>query len=153
MATDIYGYERDGSPKAVFTSDRAVMTFESKGKGYMIQDWQVAYRQDVQEVFELGSGNIYWVRGRPTGQGQIQRIIGTEGFTKFLPPEAFDVCKGGAGASISASSGACFGGSDKPVAISLKGVLVTNIGFQSSVQDNALVRGGIEFKFAVLDAR
>jgi hypothetical protein len=149
---DIYGYDRDGSPQAVFSADTATLTFgdiDAASGLYMIQDWQVGYAQDVQEIFELGSSNIYWVRGRPQGQGQVNRIVGGVGFQRFFPAAAFDVCQGGAGASIAAASGTCEG-AGATVSLNIEGVIVTNLGFSSSVQGASVVRQGVTFKFSKL---
>ena len=151
MSDDIYGYNRTGQPDAVLDPGEASLQFGGTDAAeYMIQDWQVAYRQDVEELFELGSDRLYWVRGRAQGQGNIQRIIGMKGFSKFFPDNAYDVCEGGAPATISAAGGACFpsAGTTESTEISLAGVVVVDVGFQSSVQGASVIRGNIGFKFA-----
>lgn len=149
---DIFGYNRT-KPQTVFSNDNAALDIEGKGTGYMIQQWSIGYQQNVQEIFELGSSNLYWVRGQPQGQGTFGRIIGGAGGSdvKFLPREAFDVCNGGVAMTITMGVGSC-GGEDAGAAVvslGLDGVIVTSFGFNASVQD-MMIRQSVQIKFASL---
>jgi hypothetical protein len=159
---DIFGYKRGGKPRGVLSSSEAVLTISgavSEGKGTdidavgaLIQGWQVDYQQSINELFELGSDEVYWVKGRPQGQGSIDRVVGFKSL-KFFSDAAYDVCQGGDTVMITANPGACFarvaGESTASVALTLGGTIVTALGFGSAVQDT-LVRQKVGFKFSSL---
>ena len=114
--TDIYGYKRNPKPQGVFSSEESVLTFGTTNLanaiGYLVQSWSVSYQQQVQEIFEIGTSALYWMKGRPQGMGSLARIIGEQSAdspsnTKLFPKEAYDLCDGGALLRIKAKSGAC----------------------------------------------
>lgn len=149
---DIFGYNRSGNPTSVFSSEDATLTIAGRGQGYMIQQWQVAYQQNVQEIYELGSGNMYWIKGQPQGAGSVGRIVGQTGAgTDFFDADSFDMCRGGGSIAISASSGICnntvAGPAAQTVLMRMEGVVVTSIGFSSSVQD-MMFRENVGWRFA-----
>ena len=149
---DIFGYTRDPKPQSVFSSDAAHLTIEGKGDGYMIQQWQIAYQQNVQEIFELGSSNLYWVRGQPQGQMSIGRVVGGAygSDLRFFGSDAFDVCQGGSEVQLEMAPGTCDAASSgfgTSATVHLKGVIVTAFGFSSSVQD-MMIQQNIQLRFA-----
>jgi len=157
MANDIFGYKRNPKPDAVFSTEESFLTFGTSGDvlGQMVQDWNVRYAQIVQEVFEIGSQALYWVKGRPQGDGALSRIIGpkagTPGGKAFFPEGAFDICDGGELVVITARSGLCESGGQK-VNIEMDGVVVTSVGFTMSVNDVRLIEN-VAWRFARLDVR
>lgn len=155
--SDIYGYKRNPKPSGVVSTEESILSFAGGGagnggaSGLMIQNWQVQYQQNVQELFELGSAALYWVKSRPQGQGTIARVVGKAGGRKSIfPKKAYDICDGGTQFAISARSGACSGTNFETVRIEMDGVLITNIGFSMSVQDT-LLQESISFRFAYMD--
>jgi hypothetical protein len=151
---DIFGYNRNPKPAAAFSTDNSVLTLASVGNskgdasGLLVQNWNINYQQQVQEVFELGSNNLYWVKGRPVGQGTLARIIGSKGpgvSGSLFPPDAYDVCKGGAKFDFTVGSGNCGGGTglefegDKGALIEMDGCVITNVGFSADVNDTRVV--------------
>lgn len=157
--SDIFGYTRNRSPKAVLSSDKSILTVGSidvggsqAGAMYMIQNWNLDYQQQVQEIQELGSSNIYWQRAAPQGQGAFQSIVGADGklLNSLMPRGAFDACEGGADFAITAAGGVCAPASAVAVSMDMQGVLVTSMGFQMTVQDHML-RDSIQFRFAALE--
>jgi len=56
----------------------------------MIQDWKVSYTQQIMEVFELGSSELYWSKGRPSGNGSIDRVIGWADADDKAPGTEYD---------------------------------------------------------------
>lgn len=151
---DIFGYKRNPKPRGVFSSENSLLTFGGEGgaggsaAGYLVQQWNVSYQQDVQEIFEIGSNNLYWVKGRPVGTASFGRILGSSKRVDtdndgLLPSSAYDICNGGAQIRITAIGGHC----DQPpkssggeilnngVDIVMDGCVVTQIGFSMSVQD------------------
>jgi len=153
--TDIFGYLRSPKPEGVFSSEDSMLvvgSIDATTKAYLVQQWNVEYRQDVQELFEIGSNRLFWQKGRPVGQGTIQRVLGGaavgtgDGGDGLFPVDAYDLCKGGATMTIKAVGGHCrdatVGSSFKlnsGVRIEMDGVVVTSIGFSMSVQDVKLM--------------
>lgn len=154
---DIYGYKRDPKPEGVFSSEDSHLTFGSSDnlEFYLVQNWQVAYQQKVRELFELGSQNLYWLKGRPQGQGQISRIIGRkQGSLGLFPDEAYDICNGGETISIDAASGQCDtdGSGQEPTnSITCDAVVVTNITYAQQVEQGAMLNENVSFRFAAMD--
>ena len=160
---DIFGYKRNPKPSGVFSSEdsKLFITGGSGGavEGYLIQSWNMAYSQNVEELFEIGSNRLYWSKGRPQGQGSIARVIGAKdaGATSFFPTNAFDICQGGATMQIQAAGGNCgtAGGLENTgtgVTISMDGVVVTSIGFSMQVQDVKLAEN-FAWRFAHLEVK
>lgn len=156
--TDIFGYNRNPKPQGVFTNSESYLKFGSAGStgtatadllGALVQNWNINYTNNITEIFELGSTAIYWVKGRPTGQGEIGRIVGLKSLLLF-PASAFDACQGGCTMEIEASPGSCPGKTVTKATLSLAGVLVTTIGFNANVGDTR-INESLGFKFATMN--
>ena len=154
---DIFGYKRE-KPTAVFSSDLATLNISGTDvKGYLVQNWNFQYSHDVQEIYEIGSSNIYWVKGHPTGQGQLGRIIGKSGSQlKFFSDKAYDACQGGDDMIIKMKPGICTtAGTDSvadEVTLTLVGCIVTSIGFAVQAQDVKIMED-LRIKFASLELK
>lgn len=141
FGNDIFGYKRNPKPKGVFSTENSSLTFGGVKNpiGFLVQNWNVAYTQQVQELFEIGSNALYWAKGRPTGQGSLGRVIGDSDADSdsqgFFPASAYDICDGGATMNLSAKGGSCEGQLDKKVNITMSGVVVTSIGFSMQIAD------------------
>ena len=154
--SDIFGYKRNPKPKSVFSTEESMLTFgggdATGGVGYLIQQWQTNYQQQVQEIFEIGSNALYWVKGRPQGAGTVGRIIGESDAAtggKFFPDAAYDICDGGASVNITARSGMC-DNAGAQINITMDGVIVTSIGFAMRVQD-VMINENLGWRFASLE--
>jgi hypothetical protein len=156
--SDIFGYNRNPKPQGVFSSSESYLKFGAASSGAvndassllgaLVQNWNVAYQNNVTEIFELGSSSIYWVKGRPTGSGSIARIIGFKNVLLF-PAAAYDACLGGVTMEIEAQPGACPDFLSSIVDISLGGAIVTQIGFDANVADTR-INENIAFRFATM---
>jgi len=153
---DIFGYTRATSPAAVMSNDDSILTIGGvSSKGKLIQGWNVSYRQEIQEVYEIGSSNIYWVRGHPMGQGAVNRIVGgpETGDIKLFSEDAYNVCKGGATLVIAMKPGFCSSGTvGTNVSLTMSGCVVTQIGFSVAIQD-IRINQDIQWKFASLEVK
>ena len=150
---DIFGYKRNPKPQNVFSNAGAIMKFgEGNGQdmvGNLIQNWNIGYNNNITEIFELGSDQIYWAQGRPTGTGSIARIIGL-GKVQLFPDNALNVCKGGALLEIEAKPSTCGdGGAAKGVTLRMGGCVVTSIGFSAGVADTR-INENISWRFSTL---
>ena len=154
--TDIFGYSRNPKPQGVFSASDSILKFGSATAGqgnsmlgFLIQSWNVSYQNNVLEIFELGSDSVYWVKGRPTGMGNIARIIGFQS-VKLFPDEAWDACKGGVTMEIEAAPGKCPNYEVKKAQISMGGVIVVQVGFDANVA-NTSINEGLAFRFATMN--
>ncbi len=153
---DIFGYSRKtAKPATTFESSKSILTVQGGSpEGYLIQSWSLNYTQDISEIFELGSDAVYWVRGRPVGQGSIGRIMGVKGgATGLFPSGAFDACKGGVAMAMTAGGSACNGGG-VVLSVTIDGVVVTSVGFQMQAPSPSGVSGmlneDVQFKFSFM---
>lgn len=156
--SDIFGYSRTTSkPATTFDSSKSIFTIEGGSpEGYLVQSWNMNYDQDISVIFELGSDAIYWVRGRPVGQGSISRIMGATGdATSLFPSGAFDICKGGVAMRMTAAGRVCGGTNTPSTSISIDGVVVTHIGFQMQAPSSQGVSGmlneDVQFRFSFME--
>jgi len=158
---DIFGYKRNPKPRGVFSTENSKLIFggeqgtdvsssDGDGLGYLVQNWNVSYTQQVQELFEIGSNALYWAKGRPAGQGTLGRVIGDQDVDSnnsgFFPRSAYDICDGGATMRLEARGGHCKGAPaeggvvlDKGVKITMFGSVITSIGFSMQVADVRLM--------------
>ena len=161
---DVFGYKRNRKAQGVFSTDNSWLMFgsaETSAAGYLVQSWQVAYNQDVIEVFELGSNTLYWAKGRPTGAGSLSRIIGVQAAETgseapgLFPANAYDVCNGGELFEIKTAGGSCPKKDDMSdlgqngLVISMDGCVITSIGFSANVGDTRLMEA-VGWRFSTM---
>jgi len=133
MAADIFNREQL-NVGGVFASDKAVMTISggtSLGKGALVQSVNVTYQQQIQQLYELGSNNVYPIVGRASGTIEVQKIVSDKSFDKAL----FDACQGGATVQFAGLNGVCAGDVGGSINVTCKGVIVTSWGMQMNTQD------------------
>jgi hypothetical protein len=77
MATDIYNSVAQ-ELGTVFDTSKIKVTFPGalSGLGLMIQTLGLQYSAPQQAIFDLDSGKVHYMRGRPSGQGSIGRMLG-----------------------------------------------------------------------------
>lgn len=153
---DIFGYNRSPKPANVFNSERSLLTLSGgingAVAGALIQAWSCDYQQQVNEVFELGSSNIYWLKGRPVGSAQIQRIVGpSQLLTDMIDPNGFDLCDGGIRLEITSATGLCGeGGEGRQTRLSMDGAVVVGVNYKAQATDS-MVFEGVALRFALLE--
>ena len=162
--TDVFGYKRNPKPDGVFSTEDSSLTIggtSMTSSAYLVQSWNVRYQQEVTELFEIGSNRLYWAKGRPSGSGEIGRVVGANKSdmpgTGLFPKEAYDICDGGATMTIQAVGGHCDQNSNVPltlnqgVNITMSGVIITQLGFSMAVADVRIMEGyGWRFASMVL---
>ncbi len=139
---DIFGYTRNPKPAGVLSSENSTLVIggaASASLATLVQDWTIQYQQNVEEIYELGSNRVFWKKGRPTGGGSIGRLVGAGvgSGIKMFGKEAVDVCDGGATMQFTVGGGSCQG--ESPFTITLSGVVVTSVGYQSRAADPQVV--------------
>ena len=166
---DIFNYQRNPKANAVFSTDGAILNFSDQAggtpptaEGLLVQSWSFTYNQQITETFELGSSNLYWVKGRPQGSGEFRRIVGPAvngpGTIKLLPNDAYDACAGGAAVTLSVGNTLCGVQNNNTertqvetaVRLKVDGLIVNSISFNANVQDTR-INEGISFRFTFLD--
>lgn len=156
-SSDIFGYSRTtAKPATVFDSSKSILTVQGGSpEGYLVQTWNLSYQQDVSEIFELGSDAVYWVRGRPTGTGSINRMMGVRGgITGLFPENAFNACSGGVAMTMTAGGHSCDGRTGQVFRIGIDGVVVNSVGFTMNAPSQSGISGllneDISFRFSFL---
>lgn len=81
---DIIGYDREiHTDGEVMTSEAATISFQGR-KRSMVQEFQGQYQHRVEPRYELGSPDVYLVKGQPMGQLTFSRLVGKRGFLDGL---------------------------------------------------------------------
>lgn len=147
MARDIYN--RVVSLGQPIAADATRLILPDIGdEDQLVQNFSLTYQQNVNQIWEVGSSFTYFVAGRTQGQIQVGRIVGSKGIgTKFIQKYA-DVCQmTGNHFSLQFQAG-CTDGSNVGT-LSVKGVVITNIGYTVQAQD-MLINENFTMLFALL---
>ncbi len=92
-----------------FRADQLKLTFAGQTvAGFLVQNVQFQYTQQVTMLYEIGSANVYYVGGRAQGSATLARVIGPaplgaqfiKNFNNLCSPQdisfnASSGCKGG----------------------------------------------------------
>ena len=79
---DVFSYDNNIKTQGqVASSDYArVSVKQGGGRNALVQSVDVSYRQQIEEITQVGSTQIYWLPGRPSGNISISSLVGSEGF-------------------------------------------------------------------------
>lgn len=81
---DIFGYDNNvkNDGKLVASADFAAIKIGnySSGSTALTQSLNITYQQRVEEITQVGSPQIHWLQGRPSGNVQISKLVGSGGF-------------------------------------------------------------------------
>lgn len=106
---DVFSYDNNIKTSGqIASADFARVSVKAGGgRNSLVQSVDVSYRQQIEEVTQVGSTQIYWLPGRPQGSITIGSLVGSEGFfTDWKAP-----CGRIDTASIKVEGGKCdFGG-------------------------------------------
>ncbi len=118
--------------------------------GFLIQQVQFTYAQQVNLLYEIGSEFVYYVGGRAQGTASIGHIIGPANFAGKLLDKYKDICDpqditfdASAGCD---NSGAAQGG----VLYTLEDAVLTTISVSVAAQD-VVINQQLQFMFIDLD--
>ena len=95
MADDVFG--RNDSPfEGAFSADASTIKFGAAdaAKG-LVQNLQISYQQQVNQIYEIGSSNRYYVVGRTNGTIAVGRIVGPAVLAVEFLTTYGNPCKGG----------------------------------------------------------
>lgn len=79
--SDYFGYSRDHKANEIISSDTAAISIGGD-QFSIVQNYQASYQHRVEPRYELGSSDLFWVNGRPTGQVQISKLVGEDGLLR-----------------------------------------------------------------------
>lgn len=74
------------------SADGTLMTFDDFVAGFLVQQLNLQYAQQVTRLFEIGGNRQYYVIGRPTGQSQLQRVVGPRQARQAFLKKFGDAC-------------------------------------------------------------
>ena len=79
---DVFSYDNNiKTGGQVASADYArVSVKQGGGRNALVQSVDVSYQQQIEEVTQVGSTQIYWLPGRPQGRIGINSLVGADGF-------------------------------------------------------------------------
>jgi hypothetical protein len=149
MATDIFnrGLDFGGS----FASDKATLKLPALASaigggpdltGFLVQNLNVNYQQQITKLYEVGGTKIYYVGGRTQGQATLSRIIGPKIVAKAFYENYGDVCRiseEGNNIEFELEGASCGADGNSPpgakAKYTAKFCVVTTVGFTVQAQD------------------
>lgn len=145
--TDAYG----GS----FAADQGTLTFPAliggKGSdaGFLIQNMQANYTQNVTRLYEIGSPNVYYVGGRTQGSASIQRVVGPRKVAREFYLTYGDICRAKTNTLHFALSTGCDGDRTNVARASYTAhfVVITTVGLGVGAQD-MLIQEQLQLMFS-----
>lgn len=171
---DLYG--RSSQPfGGALAADSAIMFFNFNNQGarddigLLIQQMTVNYSQPVNRIYELVSNYVYYVAGRPRGEGQIGSVVGPVGLATEFMRTYGDVCNSATNVlTIDFATNCKNWNTDPPVPyygagfqrggrifvnkqqMVLNGVIVTNVGLSVRAED-MIFNQATNFIFSSMD--
>lgn len=98
--------------KSGFRADNLKVTFGgSSVAGFIVQNIQAQYAQQVSTVYELGSSNLYYVGGRAQGNATLSHLVGPTQLSGLFIKKYNDLCNP-EDIQLDASAGCEAGGSN-----------------------------------------
>jgi len=79
---DVFSYDNNIKTSGqIASSDFARISVKAGGgKNSLVQSVDVSYRQQIEEITQVGSTQIFWLPGRPQGSINMGSLVGSEGF-------------------------------------------------------------------------
>jgi hypothetical protein len=151
MAEDIFGREIEFGGS--FAADKARLTLGGLSEaisggtsdemtGFLVQNLNVQYSQQITKIYEVGGKRIYYVGGRTQGQITMTRVIGPKSISAEFYTKYGDICSiptDGNGISFDLQGSDC--GPDGNSGVGAKGTytaqhcVITTVGFSVQAQD------------------
>lgn len=136
----IFGDASSGSYQGAFrTTAGTALKFAGKDVT-LVQNLQVTHQQPIQPLFEVGTNKRFFVVGKAGGTFTIGQVLGfgneaLEGITELANP-----CIGDRNLSLVVPNSYCTvnGKNGASLSLSLRGVLLQQVGFSVAAQDNLI---------------
>lgn len=117
--------------------------------GFLVQQVQFSYSQQVTMLYEIGSANVYYVGGRAQGTATLARVAGPAIFGADFISLYNDICNPQP-IGFRGKSGACNGSNVGATQYTLIDAVLTTISVSVTAQD-VVVNEQLQFIFADLD--
>lgn len=142
----IFGDASRGEYQGAFRSTAGTALKFSGKNVTLVQNLQVTHAQPVQPLFEVGSQKRFYVVGKASGTFTIGQILGFGNETLSGVTDLANPCEGDRQLNLVIPNSFCKLGGDKTGAtnkggtlnLSLKGVLLQQVGFSVAAQDNLI---------------
>lgn len=147
---DIFGRTVDFGSS--FAADKATLSLPGTSgtdlrdlTGFLVQNLQLQYSQQITKLYEVGGTKIYYVGGRTQGQATLSRIVGPKALSKAFYDTYGDICKmsaTGNNIKFDIKGAECSGGAQgsgqaggATINYTAKFCLITTVGFSVQAQD------------------
>ena len=117
--------------------------------GYLVQNVQFSYSQQVTMLYEIGSANVYYVGGRAQGTATLSRVAGPAQFGAEFIQLYNDVCNPQP-ISFTGRSSECRNANTGAVRYFLEDAVLTTISVSVQAQD-VVINEQLQFIFADLE--
>lgn len=79
--TDVFGYKNNIATEGqIASADFARVAVGNGGENALVQNVDITYGQQIEEVTQVGSTQILWMPGRPRGNINLGTLVGSDGF-------------------------------------------------------------------------
>lgn len=147
---DIFG--RADQFGATLSADATKVTFNNFRKGFLVQQIQLTYSQNVTRIFELSSNSQYYVVGRPQGNVTLNRVVGPGVVGTAFINQFADACNAPSNTiSFTSESGCSTGSVSTGPTYTMHNALITSMGVQVA-SNNMLINENFQMIFAGLEA-
>lgn len=129
-----------------FRADQLKLSFGGQNvAGFLVQNVQFQYAQQVSMLYEIGSENVYYVGGRAQGSATLARIIGPAPLSGLFIKKFNNLCQP-ADIGFNASAGCRSGGPN----YTLQNAVLTTISTSVAAQD-VVINEQLQFIFIDLE--
>lgn len=135
-----------------FRADQLTLAFGGTDvRGFLVQNVQFSYSQQISLLYEIGSEFVYYVGGRAQGNATLGRIIGPSAAAGGLITLFSDLCDP-RDISFNTTAGcSAGGGSGGSINYDLKSAVLTTIAVSVTAQD-VVVNEQLQFMFLDLES-
>lgn len=134
-----------------FRADQLTLTFGGTDvAGFLVQNVQFSYTQQITMLYEIGSENVYYVGGRAQGSATLSRVIGPAPLSSRFITQFNDLCNP-QDINFNTSAGCPVGGSrNGGLNYTLEDAVLTTIAANVTSQD-VVINEQLQFIFVDLE--
>lgn len=146
---EIFGLNKSTYMGAFRTVAGTGISFNGKpGAVNLVQNFQTSHQQPVQNLFEVGSNNRYYVLGKASGTFTMSQILGFGAAVLDTIRDLSDPCTGNRTLTITFPNAYCKqidanvvgnnAAKGDTLSITLRGVLLQSVGFSVAAENNLI---------------
>lgn len=129
-----------------FRADQLQMSFGGDPvDGFLVQNVQFSFTQQVTMLYEIGSENVYYVGGRAQGNATLARVIGPQAVAAQFVNKYNDICEPQP-IELDASAGCPSGGGRGGISYVLEEAVLITISVSVTAQD-VVINEQLQFMF------